>query len=179
MNYLFSRVLEITTLYDSVKPSSLNKMAHETLVLACHEGLKGSGQAYGNLFSQVDFLCRKCNVRLSDRIAVQAMRRHTNGVKQVEKADFMYDMRALCRFISAVTGDDVPGELLRVLPADDKIHDRADGLDVRYVRCIVRSWDEGYAYVSAEKDLTAACSPWICLTKTLFTCAKCCARACR
>ncbi len=153
MNYLFSRVLEITTLYDSVKPSSLNKMAHETLVLACHEGLKGSGQAYGNLFSQVDFLCRKCNVRLSDRIAVQAMRRHTNGVEQVEKADFMYDMRALCRFISAVTGDDVPGELLRVLPADDKIHDRADGLDVRYVRCIVRSWDEGYAYVSAEKGL--------------------------
>lgn len=153
MNYLFSRVLEITTLYDSVKPSSLNKMAHETLVLACHEGLKGSGQAYGNLFSQVDFLCRKCNVRLSDRIAVQAMRRHTNGVEQVEKADFMYDMRALCRFISAVTGDDVPEELLRVLPADDKIHDRADGLDVRYVRCIVRSWDEGYAYVSAEKGL--------------------------
>ncbi len=153
MNYLFSRVLEITTLYDSVKPSSLNKMAHETLVLTCHEGLKGSGQAYGNLFSQVDFLCRKCNVRLSDRIAVQAMRRHTNGVEQVEKADFMYDMRALCRFISAVTGDDVPGELLRVLPADDKIHDRADGLDVRYVRCIVRSWDEGYAYVSAEKGL--------------------------
>lgn len=153
MNYLFSRVLEITTLYASVKPSSLNKMAHETLVLACHEGLKGSGQAYGNLFSQVDFLCRKCNVRLSDRIAVQAMRRHTNGVEQVEKADFMYDMRALCRFISAVTGDDVPGELLRVLPADDKIHDRADGLDVRYVRCIVRSWDEGYAYVSAEKGL--------------------------
>lgn len=128
-------------------------MAHETLVLACHEGLKGSGQAYGNLFSQVDFLCRKCNVRLSDRIAVQAMRRHTNGVEQVEKADFMYDMRALCRFISAVTGDDVPGELLRVLPADDKIHDRVEGLDVRYVRCIVRSWDEGYAYVSAEKGL--------------------------
>lgn len=153
MNYLFSRVLEITTLYDSVKPSSLNKMAHETLVLACHEGLKGSGQAYGNLFSQVDFLCRKCNVRLSDRIAVQAMRRHTNGVEQVEKADFMYDMSALCRFISAVTGDDVPGELLRVLPADDKIHDRVEGLDVRYVRCIVRSWDEGYAYVSAEKGL--------------------------
>lgn len=153
MNYLFSRVLEITTLYDSVKPSSLNKMAHETLVLACHEGLKGSGQAYGNLFSQVDFLCRKCNVRLSDRIAVQAMRRHTNGVEQVEKADFMYDMRALCRFISAVTGDDVPGELLRVLPADDKIHDWVEGLDVRYVRCIVRSWDEGYAYVSAEKGL--------------------------
>lgn len=153
MNYLFSRVLEITTLYDSVKPSSLNKMAHETLVLACHEGLKGSGQAYGNLFSQVDFLCRKCNVRLSDRIAVQAMRRHTNGVEQVEKADFMYDMRALCRFISAVTGDDVPGELLRVLPTDDKIHDRVEGLDVRYVRCIVRSWDEGYAYVSAEKGL--------------------------
>lgn len=128
-------------------------MAHETLVLACHEGIKGSRQAYGNLFSQVDFLCRKHNVRLADRIAVQAMRRDTNGRMPLSKANFMYGMRALSRFISAVTGDDVPGELLRLLPANDKDYDRAEGLDVRYVRCIVRSKDDVYIYVSAERGL--------------------------
>ena len=68
MNYLYARIADIIGFYGSVKPATLNKMAHETLVLACHEGLRGTGQAYGNLFSQVDFLCRKHNVRLADRV---------------------------------------------------------------------------------------------------------------
>ena len=153
MNYLFSRVLETITLFHNAGPSGVNKMAHETLVLACHEGLKGSRQAYGNLFSQVDFLCRRHNMRIADMIAVQAFRRATNGRTPPDKADFMYGLKALCRFISAVTGDDVPGELLRLLPANDRDYDRTEGLDVRYVRCIVRSKDAGYIYVSAEKGL--------------------------
>lgn len=153
MNYLYARVLDTLEASATVKPAVVNKMAHETLVLACHEGLRGSGQAYGNLFSQVDYLCRKCHVRLPDRVAIQAMRRHTNRSEAISGTDFAYDMRALCRFISAVTGCDVPGELLRRLPADDKAYSRSEGLDVRYVRCIVRSWDAAYVYVSAERGL--------------------------
>ncbi len=155
MNYLYSRILEIVGMCTAVKPATLNKMAHETLVLACHEGLRGTGQAYGNLFSQVDYLCRKHHVRLADRVQIQAMRRHSNSNEELSRDDFMYDMRALSRFISAVTGDDVPGELLRLLPANDRPYDRADGIDVRYVRCIVREWDDSYVYVSAEKGLSA------------------------
>ena len=137
MNYLYARIAEIIGLYGSVKSGTLNKMAHETLVLACHEGLRGTGQAYGNLFSQVDHLCRKHHVRLADRVQIQAMRSHTNGAEDIGREDFMYDMRALARFVSAVTGEGVPGGLLRLLPANDRPHDRAEGLDVRYVRCIV------------------------------------------
>ena len=153
MNYLYARIADIIGFYGSVKPATLNKMAHETLVLACHEGLRGTGQAYGNLFSQVDFLCRKHKVRLADRVQIQAMRRHTNRSEAIQRDDFMYDMRALCRFVSAVTGLDVPGELLRLLPANDRPHDRAEGLDVLYVRCIVREAGGEYVYVSAEKGL--------------------------
>lgn len=153
MNYLYARIADIIGFYGTVKPATLNKMAHETLVLACHEGLRGTGQAYGNLFSQVDFLCRKHNVRLADRVQIQAMRRHTNRSEAIQRDDFMYDMRALCRFVSAVTGLDVPGELLRLLPANDRPHDRAEGLDVLYVRCIVREAGGEYVYVSAEKGL--------------------------
>ena len=154
MNYLYARIAEIIGLYGSVKPGTLNKMAHETLVLACHEGLRGTGQAYGNLFSQVDHLCRKHHVRLADRVQIQAMRSHTNGAEDIGREDFMYDMRALARFVSAVTGEGVPGGLLRLLPANDRPHDRAEGLDVRYVRCIVRGWDDAYVYVSAEKGVS-------------------------
>ena len=117
-------------------------MAHETLVLTCHEGLRDTGQAFGNLFSQVDYLCKRHNVKLPDWIAVQAMRRHTNSSEPLSREDFFYDMRALSRFISAVMGTDVPGELLRVLPAERKPYTKAEGTDVRYVRCIVRAFDD-------------------------------------
>lgn len=155
MNYLYSRILEIVGMRTAVKPATLNKMAHETLVLACHEGLRGTGQAYGNLFSQVDYLCRRHHVRLADRVQIQAMRRHTNGSEELGDEDFLYDMRALSRFVSAVTGEAVPGELLRALPANDRPYDRVEGVDVRYVRCIVREWDDSYIYVSAERGLAA------------------------
>ena len=162
MNYkdvnseLFSRVLELTRLYDTADAKSVNKMAHETLVLTCHEGLRDTGQAFGNLFSQVDYLCKRHNVKLPDWIAVQAMRRHTNSSEPLSREDFFYDMRALSRFISAVTGTDVPGELLRVLPAERKPYTKAEGTDVRYVRCIVRGFDDKYIYVSAEDVLGGA-----------------------
>ena len=38
-------------------------------------------------------------------------------------------------------------------PANDRPHDRAEGLDVLYVRCIVREAGGEYVYVSAEKGL--------------------------
>ena len=97
MNYLYSRILEIIPVLDGTEPQTANKMAHETLVLACHEGLRGTGQAYGNLFSQVDFLCRRHNMRVPDRIALQALRRATNGTAPVGRADFMHGLHARCR----------------------------------------------------------------------------------
>ena len=153
MNCLYSRILEIVPVLDGAEPQTANKMAHETLVTACHEGLRSTGQAYGNLFSQVDFLCRKHNIRVPDRIALQALRRTTNANETVVKADFLHGLRALSRFVSAITGCDVPQELLQVLPPEDKSYSRPEGLDVRYIRCIVRSMDESYIYVSAEKGL--------------------------
>jgi len=153
LNYLYTKTLEIVRLYDIVKAETVNKMAHETLVLACHEGLKGTGEAYGNLFAQVDALCKRRSVGVADRVAIQTMRRHSNGRERTEKADFMYDMMALCRFISAVTGCDVPEELLRLLPSERKSYERREGLDVAYVRCLVTSWDEDYIYVAAERGL--------------------------
>lgn len=140
-------------LYDTARPDIVNKMAHETLVLACYEGLRGSQEAYGNLFAQVSYLCKRHGMKTADRIAVQTMRRHTNSREKIGRADFMYDMMALCRFISAVTDCSIPEELLRLLPSERKKYDRKEGLDVSYVRCIVRYWDESYVYVTAESGL--------------------------
>lgn len=56
---LFGRVAQILGMTDG---AMANKLMHETLVQVCHEGLAGSNLAFGNLFSQVDFLCKKHHV---------------------------------------------------------------------------------------------------------------------
>ena len=53
---LFLRVRELLMLPD-LEPATRNKMMHDTLILCCHEGVKNTKQAFGNLFAQVDYLC--------------------------------------------------------------------------------------------------------------------------
>jgi len=149
----YAKIHDIVRLLSEDGGANVNKLVHETLVMLCHEGLRGSGQAFGNLFSQVDYLCKRHNIQTADRISIQTMRRHSNRREPLPKDDMMYDLMALCRFVSAVTGSDVPGMLLSVLPAGRRPYSREEGLDVRYVRCIVRSWDDTYVYVSAESGL--------------------------
>ena len=74
-NELFDRILDIIRA-DEEAPK--NKMLHETLVLTCSQGLAGNNLAFGNLFSQVDFLCKKHHVATNDAIAIQRMRRNSN-----------------------------------------------------------------------------------------------------
>lgn len=150
---LYTRIQGIAHLLSGGNSENVNKLVHETLVMLCHEGLRGSGQAFGNLFSQVDFLCKRHNITLSDRIAIQAMRRHSNRREYLPEEDIMYDLMALARFVSAVTGEAVPDFLLSMLPAGRRPYSREEGLDVRYVRCIVTGWDDSYIYVSAERGL--------------------------
>ena len=80
-------------------PSYLSSSLHRILVLACHEAIRDTNQAYGNLFSQVDYLCKQHHVSISDRIAIQTMRRHSNRHESLSYEDMMYDIRALCLFI--------------------------------------------------------------------------------
>lgn len=54
---LFQRVRELLMLPE-LEPQTRNKMMHDTLILCCHEGVKDTRQAFGNLFSQVDYLCK-------------------------------------------------------------------------------------------------------------------------
>lgn len=149
----YTRIAEIARLPEDLCGQNVNRQVHETLVALCHEGLDGSGQAFGNMFSQVDFLCKRHNIKTADRIAIQAMRRHSNSREAQKRSDLMYDLMALARFVSAVTLTDVPATLLSLLPAGRRPYDKAQGIDVAYVRCIVRRWDDIYIYVEAERGL--------------------------
>ena len=149
---LFERCVELA----DVAPSGASlRYLHETLVLACAEALRGSRQGFGNVFAQVDYLCKHHGIAMRDRIAIQQMRRHSNGKEQITQEDdgeyqssWLYDVRALALFISAIFHEDIPHKLLMLLPATGCQQEHQAQVNLRYVRCIVDSWDEHYIYAS-------------------------------
>ncbi len=142
---LFERCVELA----DVAPSRASlRYLHETLVLACAEALRDSRQGFGNVFAQVDYLCKQHGIAISERIAIQQMRRHSNGKEQVSQSDWRYDIRALSIFISAIFHEDIPHDLLTRLPAQGRQQEHQPRVNLRYIRCIVDSWDERYIYAS-------------------------------
>ena len=82
---LFLRVRELLILPE-LEPKTRNKMMHDTLILCCHEGVKDTKQAFGNLFSQVDYLCKLTASRWQTRLpsrpcAGTAIRRNRSQAK--------------------------------------------------------------------------------------------------
>ena len=143
---LFERCVELA----GVEPSAgALRYLHETLVLACAEALRGSRQGFGNVFAQVDYLCKQHGITMPERIAIQQMRRHSNGVKEsapLSPEDWRYDIRALALFISAIFHEDIPHQLLTRLPATGREHEHRAQVNLRYIRCIVDGWDDQYIY---------------------------------
>ena len=148
---LFSRATEIAHAmrnvngeaeYEELCPKLLRHM-HETLVMACAAGIADTRQAYGNLFSQVDYLCKRHNISISDVIDIQSMRRHSNSSKVIEPEQLLYDVRALCIFISAVFNEDIPGSIIGMVPqtTSEKLAQQEEAKREKYpyVRCIVDS----------------------------------------
>ena len=123
---------------------------HETLVLACAEALKGSRQGFGNLFSQVDFLCKHHGVAMRDRAAVQLMRRHSNGHESLTHEDWLYDVRTLSHFIASLFSTAIPHELLTRIPPEPRPMVTKAQVNLRYIRCVVTGWDEAHIYATTS-----------------------------
>ena len=148
---LFHRIKDILTLPD-IEPRIRNKMMHDTLILCCHEGVKNTQQSFGNLFSQVDYLCKAHGINISDKIAIQTMRRHSNGQEALSSDDLHYDARALCLLVSTVFHTDIPYELVTLIPHTNRPHTKGLNINKRYIRCIVQDWDADFIYANIDQD---------------------------
>lgn len=148
---LFNRVFEILNLDSATSPANINKMMHETLVLACHEGVKDTNQAYGNLFSQVDFICKARHISVANKIAIHEMRRHSNKLESISKKDSLYDARALCLLISAIFKVDIPSKLTGIIPTENKPYSKTGNINAKYIRGIVKEWDDKNIKITAEQ----------------------------
>ena len=145
---LFERCVEIVKAEPSM---ALLRYMHETLVLACAEALRGSGQGFGNLMAQTDYLCKRVGIGIADRIAIQTMRRHSNGSDSViTSQELRYDVRALALFISSVFNEDIPHELVIRIPTSPPPTSLSPRVNQRYVRCVVTTWDDEYVYATTD-----------------------------
>lgn len=147
---LFDRCYEIATTDEG--SVAVNRLMHETLVLACGEATEAAEKGFGNVFSQVDYLCRKCGVDDDDRMAVQTMRRHSNRSVPLSREDRLYDVRALSRFISAVFATVIPERLLKVIPPHNRPKEDKAKIDARCIRCVVESKEGENIVVSCDRE---------------------------
>ena len=135
---LFARIADILS-----APSETQALImHETLVIACHEGLKNTRHGFGNLSSQVESLCRQHHIAPQDIVAIQKMRRHSNSTAPILPDDVAYDCRALAIFVSAVIQEAIPSFLVKMIPARGRTTENIQIMNYRYIRCIVREWDD-------------------------------------
>ena len=145
---LFSRIADILS-----APSEAQALImHETLVIACHEGLKNTRHGFGNLSSQVESLCRQHNIAPQDIVAIQKMRRHSNSNAPILPEDVAYDCRALAIFVSAVVQEAIPSFLVGKIPARGRTTENIQITNYRYIRCIVREWDESTIQVAVTNQ---------------------------
>lgn len=135
---LFTRIADILT-----APSEAQaRIMHETLVIACYEGLKETKHGFGNLSSQVEALCRLHHIAPKDVVAIHKMRRHSNSAAPILPDDIAYDCRALALFVSAIFQEAIPDTLVGKLPTHGRNTENIQIANYRYIRCIVRVWDE-------------------------------------
>lgn len=133
------------------EPSTANlRQLHEVIKLCAAEGCRSQGGTFGNLFSQIDFVCKHFGLKAQQRWAIQQARRHSNGSESLSCDEWYYDLRAVTLLISTIFHEDVPGNLLQLLPVNLQPQPSQLSIDKRYIRCIVRSFDA--STISADTE---------------------------
>ena len=146
---LYQRV-EMLVRLDADAADVRNKNLHAALAQVCYEGVKDTGMAFGNLFAQVDYLCRAHAVKPADMVDIQTMRRHSNVSEPITSADWAYDLRALAQLISAVTSTSIPSSLTALLPHTRRPVEHSYAVNRRYLRCVVTRFDNSVIHVYAD-----------------------------
>lgn len=95
-------------------------LLHKVLEQACYELTTGVTLSFANLFSRLDYICKEKKMTPSDRYAIQTMRRNCNTAMgdrfQTDMQEYLYDLRALVRFVSLGFEEDIPASILPEIP---------------------------------------------------------------
>lgn len=134
------------------EPSTANlRQLHEVIKLCAAEGCRSQGGTFGNLFSQIDYVCKHYGLKAQQKWAIQKARRHSNGNETLSLDEWHYDLRAVTLLISTIFHEDVPGSLLQLLPVNLQPQPTQLNINKRYIRCIVRSYDDKTITADSEE----------------------------
>ena len=134
------------------EPSTANlRQLHEVIKLCAAEGCRSQGGTFGNLFSQIDFVCKHFGLKAQQKWAIQQARRHSNGSETLSRDEWYYDLRAVTLLISTIFHEDVPGSLLQLLPLNLQPQPTQLNINKRYIRCIVRSYNDKTITADSEE----------------------------
>lgn len=131
-------------------------LLHKVLEQACYELTTGVTPSFANLFSRLDYICKEKKMTPSDRYAIQTMRRNCNAAMgdrfQADMQEYLYDLRALVRFVSLGFEEDIPASILPEIPHSNRPYQGTRLSHIPYVRASVTSWNDTQIFAATDSE---------------------------
>lgn len=131
-------------------------LLHKVLEQACYELTTGVTLSFANLFSRLDYICKEKKMTPSDRYAIQTMRRNCNAAMgdrfQADMQEYLYDLRALVRFVSLGFEEDIPASILPEIPHSNRPYQGTHLSHIPYVRASVTSWNDTQIFAATDSE---------------------------
>lgn len=131
-------------------------LLHKVLEQACYELTTGVTLSFANQFSRLDYICKEKKMTPSDRYAIQTMRRNCNAAMgdrfQADMQEYLYDLRALVRFVSLGFEEDIPASILPEIPHSNRPYQGTRLSHIPYVRASVTSWNDTQIFAATDSE---------------------------
>lgn len=131
-------------------------LLNKVLEQACYELTTGVTLSFANLFSRLDYICKEKKMTPSDRYAIQTMRRNCNAAMgdrfQADMQEYLYDLRALVRFVSLGFEEDIPASILPEIPHSNRPYQGTRLSHIPYVRASVTSWNDTQIFAATDSE---------------------------
>lgn len=113
------------------------------------------GAEYTSLYARLFALCRKTDYRYQKPIQIFRLnaRRVLNESYEPDEHDYLYDLKALCEFVSFFFKTPVPAEIRKLLPGGwrEFAKDKNFVYAAKRIRFVVDHWDEEFIYGHDEE----------------------------
>ena len=131
-------------------------LLRKVLEQACYELTTDVTATFSNLFSRLDFVCKENKMTPSDRYAIQTMRRNCNAALdddfKPDMDEYLYDLRAIVRFVSLGFKEDIPASILPDIPHSNRSYLGSHLSHIPYVRVSVTSWTDTLIYAATDNN---------------------------
>lgn len=152
---IYQRIDGLFDILGDAKSRIIRRKMRDILITMCAESLRNLNQTMGNLFIQIDYLCKYYNVSRKEKFEIQQVRRHTlDKSLKLEISDYAYDLKVLTLFVKCISHIDAPISLLEKLPTEDREIPSMQKVNCFYIRCVVQSMESEGVFVTTEQNHT-------------------------